>query len=90
MPYDWKNPIGYLVTAIWQYISLQRLLGFLGLASSFGIGGLLFGITVVRDMKSVLKLTNESTISHEENKSEVLKKLYEFIEIHAMVKELSD
>lgn len=89
VPYDWKNPIGYLVTTIYQYISLRRMLGLLELFVMFGIGSLLFVITVVRDMKMILKSANERAIAGKQNQSQALKKLHEFIKIHAMLKELS-
>lgn len=54
-----------------------------------GIGSLLFVITVVRDMKMLLKSANERAIAGKQNQSQALKKLHEFIKIHAMLKELS-
>lgn len=89
VPYDWKNPIGYLAVEIYQYIALQRWFVFLGKFAMLAIGGLLFGITFVRDMKTVLKSTNDSAIIDKQNKLQALKKFQEFVEIHAIVKELS-
>lgn len=90
IPYDWRNPIGYLVITLYHYISLQQICGFLGLGATLGVGALLLGITTIRDMKIVLKSTNNNAIAGEENKVQALKKLNEFIEIHGMVKELSE
>lgn len=74
---------------MYQYVSMQRFLSFLGMGAAIGIGSLLFGIVILRDMKMVLKSTNDNAISGEQNKLEALKKLSEFIGIHAMAKELS-
>lgn len=87
IPYDWKNPINYFATAIYQYISMQRLCNLAGLGATFGIGGLLFGIAIIRDLKIVLKSINDSAIDGERSKLEALKRLNEFIELHSMVKE---
>lgn len=87
VPYDWKNPIGYLATTIYQYISLQQFLGFLGLSATFGIGSLLLGIAIVRTMKTLLKSANNSAISEKHNNLQALKMLNEFIELHAKMKE---
>lgn len=65
------------------------MLAFLGMAANCGVAGLLYGIALVRDMKIVLKSTNESAMTGEQNKLHTSQKLYEFINIHAMVKELS-
>lgn len=89
-PFDWRNPIGYLVTTVYHYIALQRILGFFGLAVALLIGGFLYGIAIVYDMKTVLKSTNDNGIAGEPNKLQTLKKLNEFIGLHAMMKELSD
>lgn len=89
VPYDWKNPTAYLVTTLYQYVSLQRFLAFLGLGATLGIAGLVFGINLIRDMKAVLKSINDYAVAGEHNKKQALKKLNEFIEMHAMVKELS-
>lgn len=70
-------------------MSLQRLLSFFGLAATLGIGALIFGVNLIRDMKTILKSTNDNATAGEQNKLEALEKLYEFIELHAMVKELS-
>lgn len=46
-------------------------------------------MTVVRDMKMVLKSTNDNAVAGEKYKLQALKKLKEFIEFHAIMKELS-
>lgn len=77
------------MTLIYECISLQHLLSLLGLAAILGIAGLEFGIAMVRDMKMVLKSTNDNAIAGGQSKLQALKKLNEFIELHAMAKELS-
>lgn len=73
-----------------QYILLQRLLGFLGLLATCGVAALLYGITVVDDMKSILKSTNDNAIAGDQpNTLQAIDMLNEFIELHAMIKELS-
>lgn len=71
-------------------MSLQRFLGFLGLGATLGIASLVFGMNLVSDMKAVLKSTNDNVLAGEQNKEQILKKLTEFIELHAMAKELSE
>lgn len=52
---------------MYQYISLQRFLSFLGLAATLGIRGLLFGMNLIRDMKTILKSTNDNALAGEQN-----------------------
>ena len=73
-----------------QYIILKQLLDFLGMSAALGFGGLLYGVAVVRDLKTILKATNDSAILSKQNDLVALKKLCEFIELHATIKELSD
>lgn len=77
------------MTTIYQYISLQRFLAFLGLGATLGIAGLVFGMNWVSDMKAVLKSTNDNALAGKQNKEQAIKKLNEFIEMHAVAKELS-
>lgn len=46
-------------------------------------------MNLIRDMKRVLKEANENALTGDQNKEQALKKLNEFVELHAMVKELS-
>lgn len=56
---------------------------------SFGIEALLIGIALVHDTRTVLQSTNDSAIVGDQNELETPKKLHEFIELHATLKELS-
>lgn len=89
VPYDWKNPIGYFVTTIYQYISLQRFLGFFGLGAILGLASLLFEFVIIRGMKSDLKSFNNNAIAGEQNKLQAVNGLNEFIKLHSIVKQLS-
>lgn len=89
VPFDWRNPIGYLVITMHQYIALKRFFEFIGFGATLGIAGVFNGMAFVHDMKTVLKLTNSSAIAGEQNDLVALKRLHEFIAFHAMLKELS-
>lgn len=60
-----------------------------GVSAALVLEALLIVIVVVRDMKTVLKSTNDNAITGDRNKLKVLKTLKEFIELHAMLKKLS-
>lgn len=46
-------------------------------------------MNLVSDMKAVLKSTNDNALAGKQNKEQAIKKLNEFIEMHAVAKELS-
>lgn len=75
LPYDWKNPIGYLV-------AVSALL----LWALFGV--FMFATALVKDLNGVLHSIN-SMINDKESRNEMYKELSEFIRIHANAKQLS-
>lgn len=70
-------------------MSLQNFFEFYGAIAAIGVGALLLGIAIFRDMKKVLKLINDNVLAGKQNKNQMLKKLKEFIELHAVIKQLS-
>lgn len=72
-----------------SFAAFQQLFAYLGLMAAFGIGNLLLGIAILRDMKHVLKSTNDNAIFGNQNKLRALENLKEFIKLHGKAKELS-
>lgn len=77
------------MTSLVSFAAVQQLFAVFGVSAALVLEALLIVIVVVRDMKTVLKSTNDNAITGDRNKLKVLKTLKEFIELHAMLKKLS-
>lgn len=88
LPYDWKNPIGYLVAVsallLWALFPFQ----YMGCIITLAFGVFMFATALVKDLNGVLHSIN-SMINDKESRNEMYKELSEFIRIHANAKQLS-
>lgn len=88
-PFDWKNPIGFLFTAIITYTLGQFAFTFLAQVWSIGIGMCLFLISLTKDIKSILNRINESGRSSSPQRSRITKHITEYVRFHSNAKEFS-
>lgn len=72
-----------------MFAVVRQLFAFLGMSATFGIGALLIGMAIVRDLKTALGSTNNNAIAEDQNRLQNLNHFHEFIDLHAKVKELS-
>ena len=88
LPFDWKNPIGYLIAAPFQYTLLLNPLRYMATMVSLGVGTFLFTHSMTEDGKADLRLANEA--AHKtETSDEMFEHLSRFLHAHSDVKELS-
>lgn len=87
-PFDWKNPVGFLVAVIIQYI--LDLVGFavvLG-SLSFGVSVYLFTLSVNKDIRGILKTINRKAKSTQ-NQQNIIHRTRVYIQLHSDLKQLS-
>lgn len=88
-PFDWKNPLGYLVAVTLQYIIIFHVFLLIFSAFSLGVGCFLLVISIMnQSMKSDLKLFNANAAS-DQNHLLTVKLVADFVEIHSFLKKLS-
>lgn len=81
-PFDWKNPIGFLVAVILQTIMISYPLRYMSCYTRLALGSYLFAITFVRD---TIDEANDFSDSLRKSRSKLnaYKKISEIIQVHA-------
>ena len=87
LPFDWKNPFGYLIAIASQTMMTAYGLTFLVSVGSFGIGSYSILKALTRDIIRLLLTIDESAESEKNHKC-ILKLLSELIQYHSDVKQL--
>lgn len=83
LPFDWKNPLGYLVAVILQYIMALYCLMLAFCCVFHGIGCCLFFYTIVsKSVKDNLKQINENAAADQSL-------VADFVEIYSHLKKLN-
>lgn len=88
LPFNWKNPMGYLIVALFQYICVLNSTFFGVSVSTFVIGGSMGINSVIKDLKNIIKSFKYTKPKKSSN--ERLAKLCEFIDLHASAKQFSN
>lgn len=88
LPFDWRNPIGYLCASSLQYMISLCMFHIIASLLSIGVGSFLYAMRSVMIIICNLETTHES-LQSENDRSSHLKYLSDFIQFHAEVKELS-
>lgn len=91
LPFDWKTPSGYLIAVIFQSMLAAYHFFLTSTITTFGIGTYLFLLSPIED----IKVNFDSTTHRKPNMQRTprirnVRKLCEFVEIHADSKQLSD
>lgn len=87
IPYNWKNPTGYLVTVFLQiYLSVSTY-RFVGCLNFIAFGAFMFSITPVKILKNELHAIN-GMARRKKFRKNMFKKLSEFIRSNALHKQL--
>lgn len=90
-PFDWRNPIGYLIVVTFEYIIYFYVCLIIACILGLEIGAYLFGISATKDIQRILHIIK---INYEAQKygiqaSDLMKLFAEFINVHGSVKQLS-
>lgn len=87
-PFDWKNPIGFLVATVFEYMTMTCEYTFVSCSFTFGFGNFFFIVSATQDLKNNLKSINELAVV-QNNRRQTLKRISEFIRFHSSLKRLS-
>lgn len=88
LPFDWRNPIGYLSITIVQFIIVTHIFWLIASVLSLGIGFFILGITGAFLVKNCMQLFTEALMK-KSAQSYVLKNITAFIDWQSILKELS-
>lgn len=88
LPFEWTNPIGYLLAILIQFIMLFFLNVYLACFLMLAFGYFLFALSIAKDMINELHSINKRT-KMKKPKAQILKQLNDLISMHADVKGLS-
>lgn len=87
-PFTWNNPIGYLLATTMQYVMVTFVLYFVACSSTLAIAVYLFTMNATSDIIDNLHSINEEG-KFDQKQSNLPKKIFEFIEYHSILKQLS-
>lgn len=87
-PFDWRNPIGYLIACIEQYTVMAYFSTFAAAVVSLKIGCYLLVMEFMRDIKNDISLISQ-TVKSRRNQSDMLMGLPGSIKFHSHVEQLS-
>lgn len=88
IPFDWKNPTGYLLSTAAMLTCLNCASQCTASLMFLAVGAFIFAITFVKDMKCKLHTINEM-VKDKKSRKHMYKELSEFIWTHANAKQLS-
>lgn len=88
LPFDWQNPLGYLVAFSFQFTVTWYLLLTILCTSIFAIGTCLTLLSLAEDIKCELHAIKLSA-TFGKNRLEMLQRFKRFVEFHSFVKQLS-
>lgn len=87
-PFDWKNPVGYLIAVTFQYFKELYLLRIAACALVLAIGCYLISIAMSKSLKVSLFGINHTAGDKSERKR-LMERLIEFLEFYSRAKQLS-
>ena len=89
LPFDWRNPFGFLVAIAIQYVMLSYTLIVAAVMMTLAIGAYLFGMAASKCIKGSL-FNISRNIKARRSRKHVMKQVIEFVEFHSTVKQLSE
>lgn len=87
-PFDWKNPVGFLMTAIIAYALFQHTLSCATYMVCYGIGMNFYIVSLIEDIKCHLNVINNN-IRTEVNRIEISNQISEYLQLHSDSTQLS-
>lgn len=86
LPFDWKNPIGYLAAVTFQYSSLTLVFNFVAFVILFGLYAFFFILSITSEIRSILKaISNDAKFKR--NEREAMHKIRGYIHTHSIAKQ---
>lgn len=87
---DPKNPIGYLITVILQYIIWGYEHFIIACTLSLGIGAFWLTVSITRELQNILHTINNEAQANQKPTNELKILFSEYISAHAAIKRLSE
>lgn len=87
-PWDWRTPVGYFIAVFIQYILTSYVFALGTFALVIGLGCILNGRTVVKDICASLNAFNDIANS-DANRIQMIEQLSDFLDTHSNLIELS-
>lgn len=84
MPFDWKNPLGYAIAVLLEYMIAVYLFLIITTMLCAGIEGLLLAKAVLDDLKSYLIKINKNGKSKKKH-LEATEQLTDFLQAHTLL-----
>lgn len=88
LPYDWKNPAGYLFTVAITLLVGMYPFQYMGCIVFLALGSFIFAISIVKVFKVELHSINKMA-NDKQPRRNMYKKLSEFIQMQSISKQLS-
>lgn len=91
LPYDWKNPTGYLITVSMQWFLASWIFQYIGCMVFLGFASFIIAISVIKILNGELHPINKMSSDKISRKSRqnLYEKFFKFIYTHANSKQLS-
>lgn len=87
-PFDWENPIGFLIVIIWQFAATFLLLRFLACLLLLALASLLFAFSITKDWKNDLR-TLDAMAKTKRSETDMFEQLTEFVRSHSNIEQLN-
>lgn len=88
LPFNWNCPVGYLIAISLEWTLLAYVCFTILILVVSGIAVYLFATTIIKDIKSILKVIDKNSRIRK-NRKTILKQLIEFIDLHSAIRQLS-
>lgn len=88
-PFDWKNPVGYLVAVAVQLHMTLIIVRYIECFLIFGLAGVLFGFSIANDIKNNLKQFNKIAKSKKSILPNIMEQLVALIHFDVDLRQLS-
>lgn len=88
LPIDWNNPIGYLITAAWQYMGAYIVFRLMACLIPLAFTCFVFAVVTTIGWRYELR-TIEQMAKSKQSETDIFQLLTEFVRSHSNIKELS-
>ena len=88
-PFDWKNPWGFLLTAIITFALIQFILWYAAHIISYAIGMDLYTVSLAEDIRRHLKVINGIAKTGTIDRMNIHRQFSEYNQFHSNAKQLS-
>lgn len=89
IPFEWKNPIGYLFAIFFEYILFGFAYYLIACSFTLVIGAHWFAISVTKEIQGILHSIKDKTRAKSNQSNELNVLFAEFIDTHGAIKQLS-